>query len=121
MRFRLSLVAVLTVLPAPAVGGDGPADPQALAAVIDARLKERWHRAGVRPAERSADGEFLRRVTLELIGRIPTGIEARAFLDDTHPDKRRRLVVKLLASSAHVEHSVRAWRALLIPEVAADP
>ena len=38
------------------------------------------------------DDEFLRRVYLDLAGRIPRVSEVRAFLDDKRPDKRRRLV-----------------------------
>ncbi|MBI3855177.1 MAG: DUF1549 domain-containing protein [Planctomycetes bacterium] len=48
------------------------------------------------------DGAFLRRLTLDLTGRIPSAREARAFLDDPAPDKRTRLVDRLLASPEHV-------------------
>src|SRR5262249_10868488 len=48
-------------------------------------------------------------------GRIPSAAEARAFLDDTTPDKRRALVEKLLASEDYVNHFTNVWRALLLP------
>src|SRR5262249_9225173 len=41
---------------------------------------------------------------------------ARAFLDDPAPDKRLRLVEKLLDSPAYVTHFTNVWRALLLPE-----
>jgi hypothetical protein len=46
----------------------------------------------------AADDEFLRRVTLDLIGRVPTAAEARAFFADTSPFKRVRVIDALLAS-----------------------
>ncbi|GIW94467.1 MAG: hypothetical protein KatS3mg110_2508 [Pirellulaceae bacterium] len=56
------------------------------------------------PARMVTDAEFLRRVSLDLTGRIPTAEEARAFLADTSPDKRQQLVDRLLASPAFVRH-----------------
>jgi hypothetical protein len=46
----------------------------------------------------SDDAEFLRRVTLDLAGRIPSAQEARAFLQDNSADKREKLLDRLLAS-----------------------
>jgi hypothetical protein len=46
--------------------------------------------------------------------------EAREFLDDRRPDKRARLVARLLAGPGYVNHFVNVWRALLLPEVAAN-
>ncbi len=50
------------------------------------------------PAPLADDAQFLRRVYLDLAGRIPTPQEARAFLADGSPDKRVRLIDQLLAS-----------------------
>ncbi len=50
------------------------------------------------------DAGFLRRVSLDLTGRIPTSDEVRAFLADTSADKRQQLVDRLLASAAFVRH-----------------
>ncbi len=47
------------------------------------------------------DAEFLRRVTLDLTGTIPTAAEARAFLADKSPDKRTKLIDRLLASPGY--------------------
>lgn len=54
--------------------------------------------AGVPLAAPATDAEFLRRVSLDLTGRIPTADEARAFLDDPSPYKRDRLIDRLLES-----------------------
>jgi hypothetical protein len=58
----------------------------------------------------------LRRVYLDVAGRIPSVAEARGFLGDKRPDKRARLVEQLLAGPSHVNHMTNIWRALLLPE-----
>lgn len=47
----------------------------------------------------AADAEFLRRVTLDLTGTIPSAADARAFLADRNPGKRAQLIDRLLASA----------------------
>src|SRR4029077_1804908 len=44
-----------------------------------------------------SDATFMRRVYLDLIGRVPTLTEAKAFLDDASAEKRERLIDQLLA------------------------
>ena len=51
-----------------------------------------------------ADAEFLRRVSLDLIGMPPTADEARVFLADPDTGKREKLVDRLLASPQHSRH-----------------
>jgi hypothetical protein len=91
-------------------------DAQALTARIDAVLAARWAEAKVRPAAVADDGEFLRRVSLDLIGKIPTAAETRDFLDDPSEGKRRALVERLLDSPAYTAHATEIWRRLLLPE-----
>jgi len=52
----------------------------------------------------AGDAEYLRRVSLDLIGMPPTADDARAFLADTDPSKREKLVDRLLASPQHTRH-----------------
>ena len=59
--------------------------------------------AGVNPASPTTDAEFIRRVTLDLTGRIPVSSRVVAFLNDTTPDKRAKLVEELLASPQYVD------------------
>lgn len=56
-------------------------------------------RAGGPLAPRAGDAEFLRRISLDLAGTLPTAAEARAFIADPDPAKRVKLVDRLLASS----------------------
>jgi hypothetical protein len=95
-------------------------DVQKLAGKIDAVLAASWRKAGVEPTSPADDAEFLRRVYLDLGGRIPSVSRVRAFLDDTRPDKRRRLVDELLDGPYYVYHFTKVWRALLLPEAEND-
>jgi hypothetical protein len=78
---------------------------------IDRRLAER--KIPVSPP--ADDAEFLRRVTLDLTGRIPTYRRTVQFLESSDPDKRRRLIDELLASPAFAQHFATVWRNLLAP------
>jgi Protein of unknown function (DUF1549) len=95
-------------------------DTQALTARIDAVLAARWAEAKVRPAAVADDGEFLRRVSLDLIGKIPTAAQARDFLDDPSTGKRLALVERLLDSPAYTTRATEIWRRLLLPEADTD-
>jgi len=70
---------------------------------IDRYLFARLDELGVKPAFASSDAEFIRRVTLDLTGRIPAGDRVIQFLADHTPDKRRRLVDELIASEAFTD------------------
>lgn len=67
---------------------------------VDAHVFAKLARDGVQAAALSTDAEFLRRVTLDLTGALPTAAEAQSFLADTAPDKRARKIDALLASQA---------------------
>lgn len=91
--------------------------PEELGERIDRLVAERWQEAGVRaPAAAADDATFLRRVSLDLLGHIPSAGEARAFLNDRSAGKRDQLVERLLRSPRHPVHFARLWRELLIPE-----
>src|SRR5689334_13339742 len=66
---------------------------------IDTEIFGKMKSARIKPAPMSSDPEFLRRVTIDLAGRIPTPDEVSAFLADTGADKRDRLIDTLLASN----------------------
>jgi hypothetical protein len=122
----LGCVAVfLTVPPAGAAPESAPAKPDPAAAARDVReltakidrlLADRWAAAKVEPAPLADDATFLRRVYLDLVGRIPSVAESRAFLKGQAPDKRQRLVETLLAGNAYVNHFTNVWRGLMLPE-----
>ncbi|KAA5541844.1 DUF1553 domain-containing protein [Roseiconus nitratireducens] len=59
------------------------------------------------------DATYLRRVTLDIAGRLPTLQEAQAFASDGSPDKRARWVDHLLDSFDHAQYFANKWNAIL--------
>jgi hypothetical protein len=91
-------------------------DAQALATRIDQLVTARWAAKHVVPASPAEDAEFLRRVYLDIAGRVPRVSEVRDFLDDSRADKRRRLVERLLASPNYVNNFGKLWADLLLSQ-----
>jgi hypothetical protein len=102
-----------------AVAQDDAAERAELRAVMvrrtDELIGDRIKAAGHEPAARSSDEEFVRRVYLDLTGVIPRVAEVREFLADESPDKRARLIDRLLESPAHATHLANTWRNVLLP------
>ncbi len=83
-------------------------------AAIDHFLEAEWTARGIAPAPVCDDRVFVRRVYLDLAGRIPTREEASAFLEDAAPQKRAALVDRLLASDEYPRTFREIWDALLM-------
>ena len=69
--------------------------------VIDREVFAKLKSLGVTPSKAASDAEFLRRVTLDVVGTLPAPQEVRAFLCDGAPDKRSRKIDELLAQPMH--------------------
>jgi hypothetical protein len=76
----------------------------AASAVIDRFVELGWKERKVRPARPADDATFVRRVYLDLLGRIPTADEAEQFLANRERDRRAQLVDALLAKPEHARH-----------------
>ncbi len=117
----LSLAAILLGnIPAVADDVETPASQEGLSrsqmiARIDEQINERLIAANISPAPIADDAEFLRRVYLDLTGAIPRVAEVRDFLADERPDKRAKLIDKLLDSPAHATHLANTWRNIMLP------
>lgn len=90
-----------------------------LAALIDEHADQALADAKVPASPSAGDGEFLRRVYLDVVGRIPSRAEAQAFLDDKEPKKRAHVIDKLLADPAYGHYWARQWRDRVAVPVAA--
>jgi hypothetical protein len=115
--FLRPLIAVLCLAAGvPAASAADEARIDAMAARIDALLEAAWADRGIAPAATATDARFLRRVTLDLIGRIPRVAEVREFLRDESPDRRRRVVERLLTSREHADYMGSLWQGFLLPD-----
>ena len=89
--------------------------PKDVAAAIDRHLNMGLTSAKLKAAPRSDDAEFLRRVYIDLTGRVPTAEQAVAFLDSKDADKRAKLIDALLATPQFGEQLGRTWRDWICP------
>ncbi|HWB04565.1 MAG TPA: DUF1549 domain-containing protein [Verrucomicrobiales bacterium] len=80
---------------------------------IDRHVFAKLRTLGLPPSAVCDDATFLRRVTLDIAGRVPTTTEAESFAADKNPDKRTALVDRLLASTDYAEYFAGKWSALL--------
>ena len=86
---------------------------RAEAARIDTLLDAGLRKAGVEPAPELDDQAFARRAHLTIVGRNPTLAELDAFLADSDPARRDRLVDRLLDSPGRTAHETNGWADLL--------
>lgn len=70
---------------------------------IDELVAEKLKKLAVVPSELCTDGQFLRRVSLDMIGTLPAPDEVRQFVADKSPDKRARKIDELLETPAYAE------------------
>jgi hypothetical protein len=77
--------------------------------LIDRGISERWDSEGVKPAPAADDYEFLRRLSLDLRGVIPTPEEVRAFAGESDPSKREKTADAWLRSDAFAAWWARRW------------
>ena len=88
-------------------------DIQKVSAKIDQLLKAGYKEAGVKQLPAANDETFVRRVYLDVVGRIPSYDETKTFLNDTSKDKREKLIDTLLDSEGYNSHTYIFWADLL--------
>ncbi len=80
---------------------------------IDAILAKDWAANKLKGNPVADENTFVRRIYLDVVGRIPTTREADEFLNSKEPNKRALLIDKLLASEGYVQHSFNYWADVL--------
>lgn len=90
------------------------ASDEAVVTFINHRIQDGWQAANISPSPEATDAEWVRRVYLDVIGRIPTTAEAERFLKSSQPDKHQRLIENLLENPSYVTNWSTIWTRLLI-------
>lgn len=112
----LQLLALLTAKPPPPRGEQpgiivpfeqpGPVTPLT---GVDNHVLAALKAAGIEPTPLCSDEVFIRRVTLDLTGQLPTAREVLDFLADQRPDKRAVLVDRLMERTAFADYQTMKW------------
>lgn len=80
---------------------------------VDQLAAEKWKKLGLKPSVACDDPTFLRRLTIDLCGRLPTVDESREFLADMRPNKRDLAIERLLASPDYPAYFALKWGSIL--------
>jgi hypothetical protein len=80
---------------------------------IDQLLAQGWEKAGLKPNPPASDEVLVRRLYLDIAGRIPTVEEVQAYLKSGDPQKRAKLIDTLLASDGYTSHMFNYWADIL--------
>jgi len=80
---------------------------------IDRLVNKNLRRLNLIPSEKVDDAGFLRRVTLDVIGRLPSPAESVGFLEDKTPNKREKLVDRLLERPEYADLWALKWSDIL--------
>ena len=81
---------------------------------IDEHVLAKLQSLGLPPSPQCDDATFLRRATLDTLGLLPTPEDVRAFVADSSPDKRDRLIDRLLARPEMVDYWAYKWSDVLL-------
>ncbi|MDA0586881.1 MAG: DUF1549 domain-containing protein [Planctomycetota bacterium] len=111
MRAFITLLALSLTLATSARAADSDAE---IITKIDELIRLGWEDNEVKPSPRATDEEFARRVTLDILGRIPDYQSLLAFLDDESRSKRELLVNDLLDNEAYIRNWTGIWGNLLV-------
>ena len=111
--FRTPDARRLAELGESSAAGENAAAAETRVARIDRLVARQWARLGVEPSPPTEEAEFVRRVTLDICGTLPTVAEVQAYVRDASPDKKRRLVDSLLARPEYARYFGQKWADIL--------
>ncbi len=94
------------------LGADTSSMPEAKN-FVDTAVFNKLRLLGIPPAEQSDDATFLRRVSLDIAGALPSDAKVREFLSSADPEKRDKLIDELLNSNEYADHFANKWNFIL--------
>ena len=109
----VTTATVISPYAAPIHRAQAPNKNSNVSAAIDTMVQARLDALGLPTSPRATDGDFLRRVSLDVTGQLPSVEAAKQFLADKSPDKRTRLIDALLDSPEYVDCWTLQWADLL--------
>ena len=107
------LCVLLTSLATSALLAHAAPDLKATAAKIDELVNAKLAKEKIQPNKPASDEVFVRRVFLDIAGRIPTLPETTEFLKSSDADNRSKLIDKLLAGDGYVQNFYNFWADIL--------
>jgi hypothetical protein len=81
--------------------------------VVDRFTLKKWQQLGLAPAELCSDEDFIRRVSLDITGTLPTPTQIKEFLADTDAAKRDKLIDRLVETPEYTYYFANKWADIL--------
>ena len=113
VRFCSRVAVFRGVLPLDLPLAELPTEAEFVENLVDRHVLNHLRKLRLPPSPRCDDATFIRRVTLDLAGRLPTAEETRRFLTSTTAAKRNALIERLLASADYADTFAMKWSAIL--------
>jgi hypothetical protein len=110
VRYQGQVTVFRAVVPRP---GAAPQFEFAEKTLVDRFTAKKWRELGIAPSDLCTDEVFVRRVFLDITGTLPTPGEITAFVADTDPAKRDKLVDRLLDSPDYAYFFANKWADVL--------
>ncbi|MFM2177408.1 MAG: hypothetical protein RL015_1506 [Verrucomicrobiota bacterium] len=110
---KLPLTALLLVSIVTGARALSLEEVQAKAQQIDQMVTAKLAKEKIQPNEAVTDDVFVRRIYLDIVGRIPSLKETTSFLADKAPNKRAKLIDELLSSDGYTQHFFNFWADIL--------
>ena len=95
-------------------------DDDQVVAEINRLIRQGWEDNGVKPSKEAGDAEWIRRLTLDLHGHIPTAQEVTSFIADKDKTKRNHAIMRLLDHPDYVKNWTTIWTNQMIGQVTPD-
>ncbi len=93
-----------------------PLEPGEIDRLINAELAK----LNIKPAPKTTDEQFIRRVYLDLTGKLPSLTDVTEFVADKPADKRAKLIDKLLETDEYAKHWGQYWRSVITTRTTLD-
>jgi hypothetical protein len=114
MRIIIIIACLESLLPSLALAEELLPAERSIEEVVDHYVEARLTKEGITPAASASDANLVRRLTLDLVGRIPTVAEAKAYIDSAGPQKRSQLVKRLMESPGFLRYQAYGLDAMLM-------
>jgi hypothetical protein len=88
--------------------------------LINERIATKWKENKIRPSARASDYEFMRRASLDIIGRVAKPQEIEKFLKDPDSSRRFLLIERLLKSDEYARNQANLWTVWLMTRAGAN-
>jgi hypothetical protein len=118
--YFVATTIALAIAQSPLFAVDPISDSSTIENAIDNFITAELERAKRQPASQAAGETLVRRLTLDLVGRVPAPIETKQFIETDDPAKREKLVDQLISSPEFVDYMTDRFDVMLMAETKAS-